>query len=137
MVKMATNVSDPIADLLTRIRNANIGRKDDLLVPVSKMNEALLGILSREGYVGSFGREGEGVERAFRVQLKYGKTRERTITGIRRVSTPGRRAYAGRRELPRVLGGLGIAIISTSQGLMTDREAARKGVGGEVLAYVW
>ncbi len=137
MVRVATNVSDPIGDLLTRIRNANLAYKDELLVPASRMNEALLSILKAEGYVGGFGREGEGVHQAIRVSLKYGAKRERTISGMKRVSTPGRRVYAQRGALPRVLGGLGIAILSTSQGVMTDREAAKKGIGGEVLAHVW
>jgi small subunit ribosomal protein S8 len=137
MVKLATNVSDPVADLLTRIRNANIAYKDELFVPVSKMNEAILRILEREGYIGGYEREGEGVESAFRVRLKYTKARERAISGIRRVSKPGRRVYVGRDELPRVLGGLGIAIVSTSSGVMTDRDASRAKIGGEVLAYVW
>jgi small subunit ribosomal protein S8 len=132
-----THVTDPVADLLTRIRNANLAYKDDLLVPASKMNEAILGILEREGYVAGHATEGEGVHQALRVELKYGKQRERTISGLRRISKPGRRIYAKRDALPRVLGGLGIAILSTSQGLMTDKEAARKRVGGEVLAYVW
>lgn len=132
-----TNVSDPVADLLTRIRNANLAYKTETLVPVSKLNKAVLDILVREGYVGGFETEGEGVHVAFRVQLKYGKDRERVITGLRRMSTPGRRMYVGRGELPRVLGGLGVAIISTSQGVMTDKQASRKGVGGEVLAFVW
>jgi small subunit ribosomal protein S8 len=137
MVRLATNVTDPIGDLLTRIRNANLAYKDDLVVPASKMNRAILQILDGEGYIGGFEQEGEGIERVFRVNLKYGRKRERTISGLRRVSTPGRRVYAGRDRLPRVLGGLGIAIVSTSQGVMTDRDAARKGIGGEVLAYVW
>ena len=137
MVRLATHVSDPIGDMLTRIRNANMSYRDEVLIPASKMNEALLSILKAEGYIGPFEREGEGVHEAFRVPLKYGRQRERTITGIKRVSTPGRRVYAKRGALPRVLGGLGIAILSTSQGLMTDREAARKGIGGEVLANVW
>jgi small subunit ribosomal protein S8 len=132
-----TNVSDPIADLLTRLRNANLAFKTETLVPVAKLNKAVLDILVREGYVGGFEKEGEGVHVAFRVQLKYGKDRERVITGLKRISTPGRRVYAGRGELPRVLGGLGIAIVSTSQGVMTDKEASRKGVGGELLAFVW
>lgn len=135
--RFSSNVTDPVADLLTRIRNANLAYKDELDVPVSKVNEAVLGILEAEGYIGGFGRDGEGVHQAFRVRLKYGKQRQRTITGLRRVSTPGRRVYTGRDRLPRVLGGLGIAIVSTSQGVMTDKEAARKGIGGEVLAYVW
>jgi small subunit ribosomal protein S8 len=137
MVRLATNVTDPIADMLTRIRNANIATKDELLVPASKMNEALAKVLAREGYVESFAREGEGVESAIRIVLKYGKGRERTITGLKRVSKPGRRVYAKRDGLPRVMGGLGIAIVSTSQGLMTDRDASRAGLGGEVLAFVW
>ena len=105
--KLRTNVNDPVGDMLTRIRNANYAPDDD------------------------------GVHRAFRVRLKYGRGRERTITGLKRISKPGRRVYAKRDGLPRVLGGLGVAIISTSQGLMTDRDASRKGVGGEVLAHVW
>lgn len=137
MVKLATNVTDPIGDLLTRIRNANIAFKDDLLVPASKMNEAILRILQTEGFIVAQSPEGEGIERVVRVTLKYGPKRERTITGLKRVSKPGRRIYAGRTDLPRVLGGLGIAIVSTSQGVMTDRDASRKGIGGEVLGYVW
>ena len=137
MVRLATNVNDPIGDMLTRVRNANLAYKDDLVVPASKMNEAILRILTAEGYVGGFEPEGEGIERVFRVALKYDATRQRTITGIQRVSKPGRRVYAGHDGLPRVLGGLGIAIISTSHGVMTDRDASRNGIGGEVLAYVW
>jgi small subunit ribosomal protein S8 len=135
--KLNTFVSDPVADMLTRIRNANLAKKDELFLPVSKMNEALLKILSTEGFVGEYAREGEGVHQVFRVQLKYDRGRQRTITGLRRISRPGRRVYARRGELPRVLGGLGIAIISTSQGVMTDRAASKRGIGGEVLAYVW
>jgi small subunit ribosomal protein S8 len=135
--KFSSNISDPVADLLTRIRNANIAQKDELVTPVSKLSEAILRILEREGYIEGFEREGEGVHEAFRIRLKYGQRKRRTITGLRRVSTPGRRFYRGRDKLPRVMGGLGIAIVSTSQGVMTDREAARKGIGGEVLAYVW
>jgi small subunit ribosomal protein S8 len=137
MVRLATNVSDPVADLLTRIRNANLSQRDELLVPASRLNEALLAILSREGYVGQFAREGEVPHEGIRVHLKYGRHRERTITGIQRISKPGRRVYAKRDKLPRVLGGLGIAILSTSQGVMTDREASKKRIGGEVLAHVW
>jgi small subunit ribosomal protein S8 len=133
----SSNVTDPVADLLTRIRNANLAYKDDLIAPVSKQNESVLKILDAEGYIDGFDREGEGVHAAFRIRLKYGVGRERTITGIKRVSTPGRRVYTGRDRLPRVLGGLGVAIVSTSQGVMTDRDASRNGIGGEVLAYVW
>jgi len=137
MVRLATNVSDPIADLLTRIRNANLAFKEDLPVPASKMNEAILKILHTEGFIVGFEPEGEGLQRVLRVQLKYSAKRERAIGGLKRVSKPGRRLYSGRHQLPRVLGGLGIAIVSTSQGVMTDRDASRKGIGGEVLAYVW
>jgi small subunit ribosomal protein S8 len=133
----SSNVTDPVADLLTRIRNANLAFKDELVAPVSKLSEALLGILQAEGYIEGYSREGEGVQQAFRIRLRYGAKRQRAITGLRRISKPGRRIYRGRDELPRVQGGLGVAIISTSQGLMTDRDAARSGVGGEVLAYVW
>ena len=136
-VRFSSNVSDPVADLLTRIRNANLAYKDELVAPVSKQSAAILDILAAEGYIGGYEREGEGVSAAFRIQLKYGPRRARTITGLRRVSKPGRRIYRGRGELPKVMGGLGIAIVSTSQGVLTDREAARRGIGGEVLAYVW
>jgi small subunit ribosomal protein S8 len=135
--RFSSNVSDPVADLLTRIRNANLAYKDELVAPVSKSARAILDVLTREGYLAGFEQEGEGVHQAFRVRLKYGPRRQRTITGIRRVSKPGRRLYRGRQDLPRVMGGLGIAIVSTSQGVMTDKEAARGGIGGEILAYVW
>jgi small subunit ribosomal protein S8 len=135
--RFSSNVSDPVADLLTRIRNANLAYKDDLAVPVSKQSEALLKILAAEGFIDGYEHEGEGIDRALRVRLKYGKGRQRTITGIKRISTPGRRVYRGRGDLPRVLGGLGVAIVSTSQGVMTDRDASRKGIGGEIVAYVW
>ena len=137
MVRLATNVNDPIADLLTRIRNANLAYKDDLVVPASKMSEAIVQILATEGFVEGYAHEGEGIERVMRVTLKYGPKRERTISGLKRISKPGRRIYTGRGELPRVLGGLGVALVSTSQGVMTDRDASRKGIGGEVLAHVW
>ena len=139
MVKalVRTNVTDPVADMLTRIRNANVAYKDDLLVPASKLNQAILKILAAEGFVDGFATEGEGVHQALRIRLKYGAKRERTITGLRRISTPGRRVYAVHDKLPRVMGGLGIAILSTSQGVITDRDASRRGIGGEVLAFVW
>ncbi len=135
--KFSSNISDPVADLLTRIRNANLAYKDELIAPISKLAESILKILEQEGYIDGFDREGEGVEQAFRIRLKYGKQRQRTISGIKRISTPGRRVYAQRNKLPRVLGGLGIAIVSTSQGVMTDRDASKKGIGGEILAFVW
>ena len=136
-MRLATNVTDPVADLLTRIRNANLAAKDELAVPASRMNEAICGILEREGYVRSVRTDTDDKFPVLKVELKYGKGRQRTITNLRRVSRPGRRVYAKRDNLPRVLGGLGIAILSTSRGLMTDREASRQGLGGEVLAYVW
>lgn len=135
--KFSSNVSDPVADLLTRIRNANLAYKDELIAPVSKLNGSILDILQGEGFIGGYEREGEGIDQAFRIRLKYGKGRQRTITGIQRVSSPGSRVYVGRGDLPRVLGGLGIALVSTSAGVMTDKDASRKGIGGEVLAYVW
>ena len=119
------------------IRKANVGDKDEFISLVSMRAESILKILEQEGYIDGFDREGEGVEQAFRIRLKYGKQRQRTISGIKRISTPGRRVYAQRNKLPRVLGGLGIAIVSTSQGVMTDRDASKKGIGGEVLAFVW
>jgi small subunit ribosomal protein S8 len=135
--KIASNVNDPVADLLTRIRNANIAYKDDTLAPVSKQARSILAILTEEGYIAGFEREGEGVHQAYKIIMKYGPRKQRTITGIKRISKPGRRLYRGRGALPRVMGGLGIAIVSTSQGVMTDRTASKKGIGGEVLAYVW
>lgn len=137
MTKFSSNVNDPVADLLTRIRNANLASKDELVAPVSKLSESVLKILDAEGYISGYSREGEGVQQAFRIRLKYGVRRRRAITGLRRISKPGRRIYRGRDELPRVQGGLGVAIISTSHGVMTDKDAARNGFGGEVLAYVW
>ena len=134
---VSANVTDPVADLLTRIRNANIAYKDDTLAPVSKHARAILEILTTEGYIAGFTQEGEGVHQAFKIDMKYGPRKARTITGIKRVSKPGRRVYKGRGDLPRVMGGLGIAIVSTSAGVMTDRNASKKGIGGEVLAYVW
>jgi small subunit ribosomal protein S8 len=137
VTRFSSNVTDPVADLLTRIRNANLAYKDELVAPASKLSDSVLKILDAEGYIGGYVREGEGVHEAFRIQLRYGARRRRAITGLRRISKPGRRIYRGRGELPRVQGGLGVAIISTSQGLMTDKAASRKGIGGEVLAYVW
>jgi small subunit ribosomal protein S8 len=132
--KFSGNISDPVADLLTRIRNSNLAYKDELFAPASKQNESVLKILVAEGFLIGYGREGEGVHQSFRIALKYGAKRQRAITGLKRISKPGRRIYRGRDELPRVLG---VAIISTSQGVMTDREASRKRIGGEILAYVW
>lgn len=130
-------MTDPISDMLTRLRNGNMAYKDEVVVPASSLKERIAEILVREGYVAGMSVEGEGKGRAIHIQLKYGPSRERTINGLKRVSTPGRRVYADRGSIPRVLGGLGIAILSTSQGLLTDRQAKRLGVGGEIVAYVW
>ena len=130
-------MTDPIADMLSRIRNANTAYKDEVLIPASKLKEQIARVLEREGYVQGFRIEGEDPKRQLVVEMKYGPERERTINGIKRVSRPGRRVYADRGKLPRVMGGLGVAILSTSQGLMTDRQASRAGIGGEVLAHVW
>src|SRR5207244_1196075 len=130
-------MTDPIADMLTRIRNATTAHKDDVLIPASSLKERIAEILVREGYAAGSAVEGEGKDRTITVRLKYGARREKTITGIRRGSKPGKRVYAGRGDIPRVLGGLGIAILSTSQGLLSDRQAKKAGVGGEILAYVW
>ena len=130
-------MTDPIADMLTRIRNANKAYHDRVTMPYSKIKTHVAEILQQEGYIAGWASEGEGVERSLVVDLKYGPNRERTIAGIRRISKPGLRVYAKATNLPRVLGGLGVAIISTSSGLLTDRQAAKRRVGGEVLAYVW
>jgi small subunit ribosomal protein S8 len=130
-------MTDPIADLLTRIRNAGMARKDEISVPSSTVKERIAEILEREGYLSAVSAEGEGKGRTLTIQLKYGTTREPSINGLERVSKPGRRVYAGKDEVPRVLGGLGIAILSTSQGILTDRQARQQGVGGEVLAFIW
>jgi len=130
-------MTDPIADMLTRIRNANTAFKEIVEVPASSLKQRIAEILAREGYVQDVDVQGQGKDRTILIKLKFGPNRQRTITGIKRVSTPGRRVYADRREIPRVLGGLGIAILSTSQGLLTDRQASKRGVGGEVLAHVW
>ena len=130
-------VSDPIADMLTRIRNANIVYHDTVTMPSSKMKAELAQILKQEGYIADWSVEDARVGQTLSMTLKYGPNRERSIAGIKRVSKPGLRVYAKSTNLPKVLGGLGVAIISTSSGLLTDRQAANKGVGGEVLAYIW
>jgi small subunit ribosomal protein S8 len=130
-------MTDPIADMLTRIRNANVAMKDEVEIPASRLKEEMARLLAQEGYVTGFRVEGEVPQRRLVVEMKYGPDRQRTISGLKRVSRPGRRIYADRDHLPRVLGGLGVAILSTSQGLMTDRQAARRRIGGEVLCQVW
>ncbi|WAL65138.1 30S ribosomal protein S8 [Amycolatopsis cynarae] len=130
-------MTDPIADFLTRLRNANSAYHDEVVLPHSKLKANIAEILKREGYIASYRSEPGEKHKNLVVELKYGRNRERSIAGLRRVSKPGLRVYAKSTELPSVLGGLGIAIISTSSGLQTDRQAKRNGVGGEVLAYVW
>jgi small subunit ribosomal protein S8 len=130
-------MTDPVADMLTRVRNANTAYTEQIELPSSKMKAALADILKREGYIRDYAVEPTTPQATLRIALKYTRERERALTGLRRISKPGLRVYAKRHEIPRVLGGLGIAVISTSQGLMTDREARRRGVGGEIVAYVW
>ena len=130
-------MTDPIADMLTRLRNANQAFHDDVSMPYSKLKQGVAEILQQEGYIASWEVSDARVGQTLTLTLKYGPNRERSIAGIKRVSKPGLRVYAKHTGLPKVLGGLGVAIISTSQGLLTDRQANQKGVGGEVLAYVW
>jgi small subunit ribosomal protein S8 len=130
-------MTDPVADFLTRLRNANSAYHEQVSAPYSKLKGTIAEILKAEGYIAGFKVEDAEVGKTLTIDLKFGPNRERSIAGIKRVSKPGLRVYAKSTELPRVLGGLGIAILSTSSGLLTDRQAAKKGVGGEVLAYVW
>jgi small subunit ribosomal protein S8 len=131
-------MSDPIADMLTRIRNANTAKHDTVDIPVSKIKLAIAEILLNEGYIKKFEVIEDGNFKTIHATLKYGKDKnEKIITGLKRISKPGLRVYAGKEELPRVLGGLGIAIISTNKGILTDKEARKAQVGGEVLAFVW
>jgi small subunit ribosomal protein S8 len=130
------SVSDPIADMLTRIRNAGMARHQSVLIPTSKLKVSIAGILKSEGYIRDFDLP-VGDQREFRVWLKYGSDKKPVVTGLKRVSKPGLRVYSGRADIPVVLGGLGVAIISTSQGIMTGQEAWRRRLGGEVLCYVW
>ena len=130
-------ITDPIADMLTRIRNANSAKHDTVDIPASNMKKAIAGILQEEGYIKNFQIIDDGTQCIIRVALKYNAGKESVISGLKRVSKPGLRIYAGADELPRVLEGLGIAIISTSKGIMTDKKAREAHVGGEVLAFVW
>ena len=130
-------MTDPIADLLTRIRNANAVRHEVVEVPSSNVKKAVANILLQEGYIKNIEEYNDGVVPMMRLSLKYGSNKERVITGIKRISKPGMRVYAANHEIPKVLNGLGIAIISTSKGLMTDKEARENNLGGEVLAYIW
>jgi len=130
-------MTDPIADMLTRLRNANSAYHDTVSMPYSKLKAHISEILQQEGYIASWAVADAEVGKTLTINLKFGPNRERSIAGIRRISKPGLRVYAKSTNLPRVLGGLGVAILSTSSGLLTDRQASKKGVGGEVLAFVW
>jgi len=130
-------MTDPVADMLTRLRNENSAHHDSVSMPNSKLKAHIAEILKKEGYIAGFEVTDARVGKTLTLQLKFGPNRERSIAGIKRVSKPGLRVYAKSTELPKVLGGLGVAILSTSSGLLTDRQAEKKGVGGEVLAYVW
>jgi small subunit ribosomal protein S8 len=129
-------MTDPIADMLARLRNATMAGKEQVAMPTSTVKEQIAKILEREGFVEGYTVEGD-VKRTMTIKLKYGPQREKTISGLKRISTPGRRVYVGHDKLPRVQGGLGVAIISTSRGMLSDRQAKKAGVGGEILAYIW
>ncbi|MDD3220834.1 MAG: 30S ribosomal protein S8 [Clostridia bacterium] len=132
------SMSDPIADMLTRIRNANTAKHDTVDVPASKMKESIAKILLDEGYIKGYETVEDGIVKTIKITLKYGADKnQKTISGIKRISKPGLRVYAAKEELPRVLGGLGVAIISTNKGVITDKEARALNVGGEVIAFVW
>ena len=132
------HITDPIADMLTRIRNANTAKHDTVDVPSSKMKKAIADILVAEGYVKGYEVIEDGIKSTLRISLKYGEDKNvKVITGLKRISKPGLRVFAGKDELPKVLGGLGTAIISTDKGLMTDKAARKAGLGGEVIAFIW
>ena len=130
-------MTDPIADFLTRIRNANTAMKETVEVPASNVKKGLAEILKSEGFIKEFEYIEDGKQNVIRMYLKYGSSKERVISGLKRISKPGLRVYVGKDELPKVLGGLGIAVVSTSKGLMSDKEARKMGLGGEVVCYVW
>lgn len=130
-------VTDPIADMLTRIRNAQIAQHDTVVIPASNLKKSIAKILLAEGYIRSVDFVNDGVQGAIKIGLKYAQNKQHVIAGLKRISRPGLRVYAPSDKLPKVLGGLGIALISTSQGIMTDKQAREKKVGGEVLAYIW
>lgn len=131
------NITDPIADMLTRIRNANRQKHSDVLIPSSKMKASIAKILLEEGFIKGFNVEEDNKQGVLHVQLKYSRDSERVIRGLKRISKPGLRIYARNNEIPKVLGGLGVALISTSKGIVTDKEARKHGIGGEVICYVW
>jgi small subunit ribosomal protein S8 len=130
-------MTDPIADMLTRIRNANTAAHQTVDIPASRVKEAIAQILKDEGFIESFERVSEGPQGKLRIALRYGQDKERIITGLRRISRPGLRIYSSKSTIPRVLGGLGLVILSTPQGIMSGKRARKLGVGGEVLAYIW
>lgn len=130
-------MTDPIADMLTRIRNANMAKHETVDIPASNSKKEIANILLEEGFIRGFNIIEDGKQGIIRMQLKYGRSKEKVITGIKKISKPGLRVYAKKDEVPKVLGGLGIAIISTSKGIITDRTARSEGVGGEVIAYIW
>ena len=132
-------MTDPIADMLTRIRNGNVAMRSEVLMPASKQKSALAEVLKREGFIADYAvvQDPNGSGKALKITMKYGTDRQRTISGIKRISTPGLRVFRAATEVPRVLGGLGVAVLSTSHGLMTDREARKRNVGGEVMCFVW
>jgi len=130
-------ITDPIADMLTRIRNANTASHEVVNVPASRMKQAVAQILKDEGFITDFERVNEGPQGTIKIKLKYGPNKEKVITGLRRISRPGLRVYTNKTEIPRVLGGLGLVIMSTSRGIMSGKRAKKEGCGGEVLAYVW
>ncbi|MDQ6826800.1 MAG: 30S ribosomal protein S8 [Candidatus Eremiobacteraeota bacterium] len=130
-------ITDPIADMLTRIRNANTASHESVDVPASRMKKSVARILKDEGFITDFEQVSEGPQDVLRIRLKYGPEKEKVITGLRRISRPGLRVYTNKTEIPRVLGGLGLVIISTSRGIMSGKRAKKEGYGGEVLAYVW
>ena len=130
-------MTDPVADMLTRVRNANQALHDQVTMPASKLKTELAKLLESEGYIVGWEESGEGKEKTLLVKLKYDKSRRQVISGLRRISKPGRRVYVDRDSIPKVLGGMGVAVISTSQGLLTGQEARRRGVGGEILCEVW
>lgn len=130
-------MTDPIADMLSRVRNASSAMHDDVSIPMSKIKENIARILVEEGYVDGYEVVTDGVHPVINIRLRYSPERERAIAGIRRISKPGRRVYRSSTEIPRVLGGLGVAIVSTSKGVMTDKQARQAKVGGEVIAYIW
>lgn len=130
-------MTDPIADMLTRIRNANMAKHETVDIPASNSKKEIANILLEEGFIRGFNIIEDGKQGIIRMQLKYGRSKEKVITGIKKISKPGLRVYAKKNEVPKVLGGLGIAIISTSKGIITDKTARNEGVGGEVIAYIW